>query len=50
VTDWLAAEPAWIPPATERTATVMGELLGRHGSTGNLVTEVQLAALAIEHG
>lgn len=50
VTDWLAADPVWIPPATERTAAVYGRLVSQLGITGNLVTDAQLAALAIEHG
>lgn len=47
---WLACGPAWIPPVTERTAAVLGELLRETGVTGNLVPDAQLAAVAIEHG
>lgn len=47
---WLAADPAWIPPATERTASVVGSLVTAHGVTGNLVTDAMLAGLALEHG
>lgn len=47
---WLWAEPAWIPPATERTAAVYKELAERHHVTGNLVSDAQLAALALEYG
>jgi toxin-antitoxin system PIN domain toxin len=50
VRSWLEADPVWIPPATERTAAVLAGLIGRHRATGNLVTDAQLAALAIEHG
>lgn len=50
VASWLAADPAWIPPATERTAGVYGELVGGQPITGNLVPDAMLAALAIEHG
>ncbi len=50
VDGWLAAEPAWIPPATERTAAVYADLARRHHVTGNLVPDAQLAALALEHG
>ena len=50
VADWLAADPVWIPPATERTAAVFGRLVVDLDITGNLVTDAQLAALAIEHG
>lgn len=47
---WLDADPVWIPPATERTAAILGELVVGTPATGNLVTDAQLAALAIEHG
>lgn len=50
VESWMNAGPVWIPPATERTVAVLGGLVSRHGVTGNLVTDAQLAALAIEHG
>ena len=50
VDDWLGADVVWIPPATERTAHVLGDLLRRHHVTGNLVSDAQLAALAIENG
>lgn len=47
---WLSAEPAWIPPATQSTAAVYARLARRHHVTGNLVPDLQLAALALEHG
>ncbi len=47
---WLEADPTWIPPATERTAAVYGELAGTQQPTGNLVPDAMLAALALEHG
>jgi len=47
---WLGAEAAWVPPATERTADVLGRLVTAHGITGNLIPDAMLAALAIEHG
>jgi toxin-antitoxin system PIN domain toxin len=50
VDDWLGAGPAWIPPATERTAAVLRQLVSKHRVTGNLVTDALLAALAVEHG
>ena len=50
VSNWLSADPAWIPPSTERTAAVLGGLIQAHGVTANLITDAQLAALAIEHG
>ncbi len=47
---WLAARTTWIPTASERTAVVYGALARTHHVTGNLVTDAQLGALAIEHG
>ena len=47
---WLDAEPTWIPPATERTAAILGELIVTHNVTANLVPDAMLAALAIENG
>lgn len=47
---WLDADPAWIPPATERTAAILGELIVTHDVTANLVPDAMLAALAIENG
>lgn len=50
VDNWLAAEPVWVPPATERTAVALAHLVRRHHVTANLVPDAQLAALALEHG
>ncbi len=50
VTEWLAAEPVWIPEPTTRHADVLGELVQRYQMRGNLVSDAHLAALAIEHG
>lgn len=50
VDDWLGADPAWVPPATARTAGVLARLVAARSITGNLVPDAQLAALAIEHG
>lgn len=47
---WLGAGPTWIPPATERTAAILGELVTRYRITANLVPDAMLAALAVEHG
>lgn len=47
---WLEADPVWIPPATERTAVILGELMVEVSASGNLVPDAQLAALALEHG
>ena len=50
VRDWLACDPVWIPPPTERHEEVVGQLLALPGMHGNLVPDAHLAALAIEHG
>ena len=50
VQSWLDADPTWVPPATGRTAAVLARLMRAAPITGNLVTDAQLAALAIEHG
>lgn len=50
VDDWLAAEPTWIPPATEETARLYGILAAQVDITGNLVTDAMLAAIAMERG
>jgi uncharacterized protein len=50
VQQWLAAPTCWIPPATAQTARILGEVITGSDIRGNLVTDAQLAALAIEHG
>jgi toxin-antitoxin system PIN domain toxin len=50
VESWLAQEIAWIPRETERHAEVLADLIIRYGLRGNLVTDAQLAALALTHG
>ncbi|MFT3851509.1 MAG: hypothetical protein QM733_02005 [Ilumatobacteraceae bacterium] len=47
---WLAAPPVWVPAADEATARVYGALNQQVPITGNLVTDGQLAALAIQRG
>jgi toxin-antitoxin system PIN domain toxin len=48
--DWMEAEPTWIPQPTDRHTAVLSELLALPGVHGNLVSDAHLAALAIEHG
>jgi len=43
-------DSVWIPPATERTLSILTDLITRYEITGNLIPDAQLAALAIEHG
>jgi toxin-antitoxin system PIN domain toxin len=50
VESWLDTDVAWVPPATERTARILGELVRAEPVTANLVPDAALAALAIEHG
>lgn len=45
---WLAADPVWIPPASERTAAVLARLVDRYEVSANLLPDAQLAALAID--
>ncbi|MGH3972592.1 MAG: TA system VapC family ribonuclease toxin [Pseudonocardiaceae bacterium] len=50
VEDWLGAGPVWIPEPGPGYAEILLGLLGKYQVRGNLVTDAQLAALAIEHG
>lgn len=50
VEDWLAEDLVWTPAPTTRHAQVLGDLVKRYQPRGNLITDAQLAALAIEHG
>ena len=50
VSDWLAAEPVWIPQPTDRHPEILGKLLTLPSVHGNLVPDAHLAATAIEHG
>lgn len=50
VQEWLDVPICWIPPTSIHTARILGEIIERHGLTGNAIPDAQLAALAIEHG
>ncbi len=50
VTAWLAAPSAVVVHPGVRHAEVLGRLLERAGTAGNLTTDAHLAALALEHG
>ena len=50
VEQWLACATAWIPAPTERHAEILGTLIQKYELRGNLVSDAQIAALAIEHG
>jgi uncharacterized protein len=47
---WLAQACALVLHPTERQLSVLRGLLEPLGTAGNLTTDAQLAALAIEHG
>jgi toxin-antitoxin system PIN domain toxin len=46
----LAQETVWVPAPTPRHAEVFRQLMKRHQAGANLVSDVELAALAYEHG
>ncbi len=50
VEEWLDAPRAWVPQPTRRYRHVLGRLVASHHIRGPLVTDAQLAALAIDHG
>ena len=50
VEDWLLCSPVWIPQPTDHHREILGPLLMRFGGRANLIPDVHLAALAIEHG
>ena len=50
VDDWLTADVVWIPAPTERHADVLRSLVLTYQLRGNLISDAQLAALAVEHG
>jgi toxin-antitoxin system PIN domain toxin len=50
VSAWLQAGSTWIPQPTEKHAEVLGTLVTKYRLSGNLITDAQLVALAIEHG
>jgi uncharacterized protein len=47
---WLGAPAAVVAQPTARHAGLLQGLLRETGTAGNLTTDAQLAALAIEHG
>lgn len=46
----LAHDTVWTPTPTSRHAEVFGDLMRRYKATGNLVPDVEVAALALQHG
>lgn len=47
---WLASDAAWIPLPTDRHTDLLGALIATYELRGNLVSDADLAALAVEHG
>lgn len=47
---WLGAPAAWIPQPTAAHADVLGSLVRSYQLRSNMVSDAQLAAIAIEHG
>lgn len=50
VEGWLALDSVWAPDPGPGHAAILTRLLRASGATGNLVTDAQIAALAVEHG
>lgn len=50
VEEWLATDVAWVPTQTDRHAEILGSLVKGYELRGNLVSDAELAALAVEHG
>lgn len=50
IEDWLACPVTWIPAPTDRHAAVLGDLVKRYHLRGRVISDAQLAALALEHG
>ena len=50
VRSWLSCDLTWTPNPTARHGAVLGGLIEQYDLRANLITDVDLAALAIEHG
>lgn len=50
IEEWLDAPAAWVPEPSARYRDILGRLVIDHRVQGPLVTDAQLAALAIDHG
>jgi toxin-antitoxin system PIN domain toxin len=50
VEEWLSAPAAWIPTPTSRHSEILLNLVRSGRTTGALVSDAHLAALAMEHG
>lgn len=50
VLDWLRPEVVWVPGQGDHHERILGDLVTRYQVRGDLMTDAQLAALALEHG
>lgn len=50
VEEWLALPNVWTPQPTDQHASIVGRLAVETSASYRLVTDLHLAALAIEHG
>lgn len=50
VEEWLSCPTAWVPNPTARHATLLGGLIRRYELRANMITDAQIAVLAMEHG
>ena len=50
VEEWLECDATWIPGPTDKHASVLGGLIRKYDLRANMITDAQLAALAVEHG
>jgi toxin-antitoxin system PIN domain toxin len=50
VSEWLSADPVWIPAPTDRHGDHVGRFCRESWMTSRLVPDAHLAALAVEHG
>ena len=50
VAEWLASPVVWVPEPGVRYGLLLGDLIERYDLRGNLISDAQLAALALEHG
>jgi toxin-antitoxin system PIN domain toxin len=50
VAAWLDCDTTWVPDPTRRHAEIFGGLVHKYDLRANMITDAQLATLAIEHG
>ncbi len=50
VEEWLSCGVTWTPGPTDHHASILGGLIRRYDLRANMITDAQIAALAVEHG